>query len=66
MMKLWLPILLLMFPRFASAQIDPAPARQFVRQYAGHYGRSDSRQPHRADRSGNCEACSWSGFGICP
>jgi hypothetical protein len=25
-----------------------------------------SRQPHRADRSGNCEACSWSGFGICP
>ena len=36
-MKLWLAILLLMFPRFASAQVDPAPAGQFVRQYAAHY-----------------------------
>ena len=36
-MKLWLPILLLMFPRFACAQVDPAPAGQFVRQYAAHY-----------------------------
>jgi soluble lytic murein transglycosylase-like protein len=36
-MKLWLPILLLSFPRFALAQIDPAPAGQFVRQYAAHY-----------------------------
>ena len=36
-MKLWLPLLLLTFPRFAVAQIDPAPAGQFVRQYAAHY-----------------------------
>jgi soluble lytic murein transglycosylase-like protein len=36
-MKLWLPLLLLSFPRFALAQIDPAPAGQFVRQYAAHY-----------------------------
>ena len=36
-MKLWLPLLLLTFPRFVLAQIDPAPAEQFVRQYAGHY-----------------------------
>ena len=36
-MKHWLPILLLSFPRFAVAQIDPAPAGQFVRQYAAHY-----------------------------
>jgi len=36
-MKLWLPILLLMFPRFACGQVDPTPARQFVRQYAAHY-----------------------------
>ena len=36
-MKLWLAILLLMFPRFASAQFDPAPAERFVRQYAAHY-----------------------------
>ena len=36
-MKLWLPLLLLTFPRFALAQIDPAPAGQFVRQYAAHY-----------------------------
>ena len=36
-MKLWLAILLLTFPRFALSQIDPAPAGQFVRQYASHY-----------------------------
>jgi soluble lytic murein transglycosylase-like protein len=36
-MKLWLPILLLMFPRFACGQVDPTPAGQFVRQYAAHY-----------------------------
>ena len=36
-MKLWLPLLLLTFPGFALAQIDPAPAGQFVRQYAAHY-----------------------------
>ena len=36
-MKLWLSLLLLIFPRFALAQIDPAPAGQFVRQYAAHY-----------------------------
>ena len=36
-MKLWLPLLLLTFPQFALAQIDPAPAGQFVRQYAAHY-----------------------------
>ena len=36
-MKLWLLMLLLMFPRFACAQVDPAPAGQFVRQYAAHY-----------------------------
>ncbi len=36
-MKLWLPILLFMSHRFALAQIDPAPAGQFVRQYAAHY-----------------------------
>ena len=36
-MKLWLPILLLMFPRFACGQVNPTPAGQFVRQYAAHY-----------------------------
>ena len=36
-MKLWLPLLLLTFPRFVLAQVDPAPAEQFVRQYAAHY-----------------------------
>ena len=36
-MKLWLPFLLLTFPRFALGQVDPAPAGQFVRQYAAHY-----------------------------
>ena len=29
--------LLLLFCRVAPAQVDPAPAAQFVRQYAGHY-----------------------------
>jgi soluble lytic murein transglycosylase-like protein len=36
-MKLWLPLLLLTFPPFALAQIDPSPSGQFVRQYAAHY-----------------------------
>ncbi len=36
-MKLWLPFLLLTFPGFASAQVDPASAEQLVRQYAAHY-----------------------------
>ena len=36
-MKLWLPLLLLTFPRFVLAKIDPATAEQFVRQYAAHY-----------------------------
>ena len=36
-MKLWLPFLLLTFPGFALAQIDPPPAGQFVRQYAAQY-----------------------------
>ena len=36
-MKLWLPLLLLTFPRFVLAQVDPAPAERFVRQYAAHY-----------------------------
>ena len=36
-MRLWLLLLLLTFPRFVSAQIDPARAEQFVRQYAAHY-----------------------------
>jgi soluble lytic murein transglycosylase-like protein len=36
-MKLCLPILLLMFPCFALAQNDPAPAGQFAQQYAAHY-----------------------------
>src|ERR1700684_892850 len=31
-----LPLLLLL-SRFALAQVNPAPAEQFVRQYAGHY-----------------------------
>jgi soluble lytic murein transglycosylase-like protein len=29
--------LLLFLSRFALAQVNPAPAEQFVRQYAGHY-----------------------------
>jgi hypothetical protein len=36
-MKRCLLLLLLMFCRVASAQVDPAPAAQFVRQYAAHY-----------------------------
>ena len=36
-MKFWRSILLLTLSRFALAQIDPAPAGQFVRQYAAHY-----------------------------
>ena len=36
-MKLWLPLLLLTFPRFVLAQVDLAPAERFVRQYAAHY-----------------------------
>jgi soluble lytic murein transglycosylase-like protein len=36
-MKLCLLLLLLPLSRVALAQVDPAPAAQFVRQYAGHY-----------------------------
>ena len=36
-MKRCLLLLLLLLPRVAPAQVDPAPAAQFVRQYAGHY-----------------------------
>ena len=36
-MKRCLLLLLLLFCRVAAAQVDPAPAEQFVRQYAGHY-----------------------------
>ena len=36
-MKRRLLLLLLLLPRVAPAQVDPAPAAQFVRQYAGHY-----------------------------
>jgi soluble lytic murein transglycosylase-like protein len=36
MRRCLLPLLLL-FSRVTPAQIDPAPAGQFVRQYAGHY-----------------------------
>ena len=36
-MKRCLLLLLLLFSRVAPAQVDPAPAEQFVRQYAGHY-----------------------------
>ena len=36
-MKRCLLLLLLLLPRVAPAQVDPAPAEQFVRQYAGHY-----------------------------
>jgi len=36
-MKRWLLLLLLVFPRFAGGQVDPAPAERFVRQYAAHY-----------------------------
>ena len=30
-------LVLLLFCRVTPAQVDPAPAEQFVRQYAGHY-----------------------------
>jgi soluble lytic murein transglycosylase-like protein len=36
-MKRCLVLLLLLFCRVAPAQVDPAPAAQFVRQYARHY-----------------------------
>jgi soluble lytic murein transglycosylase-like protein len=36
-MKRCILSLLLLLPRFALAQVDPAPAEQFVRQYAAHY-----------------------------
>ena len=36
-MKRCLLLLLLLLPRVAPAQVDPAPAAQIVRQYAGHY-----------------------------
>ena len=36
-MKRCLLLLLLLFCRVTPAQVDPAPAAQFVRQYAGHY-----------------------------
>jgi soluble lytic murein transglycosylase-like protein len=36
-MKLWLILLQLTFPQFGLAQVDPAPAEHFVRQYAAHY-----------------------------
>ena len=36
MKRCMLPLLLLL-SRFALAQVNPAPAEQFVRQYAGHY-----------------------------
>ena len=36
-MKRCLLLLLLLLPRVAPAQVDPALAAQFVRQYAGHY-----------------------------
>ena len=36
-MNRWLFLLLLMFPRFACSELDPAHAERFVRQYAAHY-----------------------------
>jgi hypothetical protein len=45
-MKLWLPLVVLIFPRFALAQIDPAPAGQFVRQYAAHSLHSSRKEAH--------------------
>ena len=36
-MKRCLLLLLLLISRVAPAQVDPAPAEQIVRQYAGHY-----------------------------
>jgi len=35
-MKRCLLLLMLVLPPVAPAQVDPAPAAQFVRQYAGH------------------------------
>ena len=37
MKRCLLLLLLLVFPGFALAQADPAPAEHFVRQYAAHY-----------------------------
>jgi hypothetical protein len=51
-MKRCLLLLLLLLPRVAPAQVDPAPAAQFVRQYAGHYRVSPELVPAHA---GCCE-----------
>ena len=36
-MNRWLFLLLLLFPRFACGEVDPAHAERLVRQYAAHY-----------------------------
>jgi len=36
-MNRWLFLLLLVFPRFACGEVDPAHAERLVRQYATHY-----------------------------
>jgi soluble lytic murein transglycosylase-like protein len=36
-MNRWLFLLLLVFPRFACSEVDPAHAERLVRQYAAHY-----------------------------
>ena len=36
-MNRWLFLLLLVFPRFACGEVDPAYAERLVRQYAAHY-----------------------------
>ena len=36
-MNRWLFLLLLVFPRFACGEVDPAHAERLVRQYAAHY-----------------------------
>jgi len=36
-MNRWIFLLLLVFPRFACGEVDPALAKRFVRQYAAHY-----------------------------
>jgi hypothetical protein len=36
-MNRWLFVLLLVFPRFACSEVDPAHAERLVRQYAAHY-----------------------------
>ena len=36
-MKTYLVVLLFLLPPLAGAQVDPAPADRFVRQYAAHY-----------------------------